>query len=157
MVGRSYFFMIVTLAASFVLQSFPLADFMSWFVPEWVLLIFIFWQLQLPGLVNFWWVWPIGLLLDSQQGTPLGTSVLGFTVVLYVMQSMYQRLKIFNVAQQTFVVFLLVCSYQLITYWGMLMMSDIQKPLFVWGPAFVSVLVWPWIYLLLLNLYQKLR
>ena len=46
MVGRSYFFMIVTLAASFVLQSFPLADFMSWFVPEWVLLIFIFWQLQ---------------------------------------------------------------------------------------------------------------
>lgn len=157
MTARIYVFMLITLAAGYILQYFPLADFMSWFVPEWVLLIFIFWQLKLPGLVSFWWVWPIGLLLDIQESTPLGTSVLGFSVVLYVLQLMYQRLKIFNVVQQTFVVFLLICCYQLITYWGLIIVSDSYKPLTLWMPSLVSILVWPWMYVALLSTYQKLR
>lgn len=98
MTTRVFLFLIISLGAGFALQYFPLADFMDWFVPEWVLLIFIFWQLQAPTLINFWWVWPIGLLLDVQQSLPLGSSVVGFAVVLYILQLMYQRLKIFNVA-----------------------------------------------------------
>lgn len=155
--ARIYMFMLMTLAVGFVLQYFPLADFMSWFVPEWVLMVFIFWQLKLPGLINFWWVWPIGLLLDVQESLPLGTSVLGFAVVLYVLQLMYQRLKIFNAVQQAFVIFLLICCYQLITYWGLLIVSDSSQPLTLWVPSLVSILVWPWMYVALLSTYQKLR
>lgn len=157
MTARIYMFMLMTLAVGFVLQYFPLADFMSWFVPEWVLMVFIFWQLKLPGLINFWWVWPIGLLLDVQESLPLGTSVLGFAVVLYVLQLMYQRLKIFNAVQQAFVIFLLICCYQLITYWGLLIVSDSSQPLTLWVPSLVSILVWPWMYVALLSTYQKLR
>lgn len=154
---RSYLFMIFTIAAGFVLQNFPLTELMNWFVPEWVLLVFIFWQLQAPSLVNFWWVWPLGLLLDVQQSTPLGTSVLGFAIVLYLLQLMYQRLRIFNIAQQMGVIFLLVCTYQLTTYWAVLITDDVQKPLSMWMPSAISMLVWPWMYLLMLNSYQKLR
>jgi cell shape-determining protein MreD len=32
-----------------------------------------------------------------------------------------------------------------------------HKPLSLWLPALVSALVWPWLYLLLSNTYQKLR
>lgn len=157
MMARTYFFAIVTLSAGYAAQHFPLTDFMSWFVPEWVLLIFIFWQLKLPGVVNFWWVWPIGLLLDVQQNTPLGTSVLGFSVVLYLLQLMYTRLKIFNVVQQAFVIFLLVCCYQLVTYWGVSVVGEPHRPLLIFGPSLVSILVWPWMYLILFSTYQKLR
>jgi rod shape-determining protein MreD len=155
--GRDVFFILVTLAAGFILQYFPLAEFMNWFVPEWVLLVFIFWQLQFPNVVNFWWVWPLGFLMDVQQSTPLGTSVLGFSVVLYSLQLTYQRLRSLNVAQQTIVVFLLVCSYQLVIYWAILIMNDVHKPLSLWTPAFVSVLVWPWMYLILHSIYQRFR
>lgn len=154
---RSYLFLIFTIAAGYVLQYFPLADFMRWFVPEWVLLVFIFWQLQAPSLINFWWVWPLGLWLDVQQSTPLGTSVLGFAIVLYVLQMMYQRLRVFNVAQQAGVVFLLVSCYKLTTYWAILIIDDVHSPLSPWMPALVSVLVWPWMYLLMSSMYQKLR
>lgn len=154
---HSYLFFIFTVAAGYVLQYFPLADFMHWFVPEWVLLVFIFWQLQSPGLLNFWWVWPLGLLLDVQQSTPLGTSVFGFAIVLYALQLMHTRLRVFNVAQQAGVVFLLVSCYQLATYWAILVIDDIHKPLSLWLPALVSVLVWPWMYLLMSSTYQKLR
>ncbi len=157
MTTRSYVFMIFTIAAGYVLQFFPLADFMQWFVPEWVLLMFIFWQLQASSLVNYWWVWGLGLLLDVQQSTPLGTSVLGFAVVLYALQLMYQRLRMFNVAQQAVVIFLLISCYKLVTYWAILITDDLQKPLSLWLPALVSVLVWPWLYLLLSSTYQKLR
>lgn len=153
----SYVFMIFTIAAGYILQNFPLNELVDWFVPEWILLVFIFWQLQAPSLVNFWWVWPLGMLLDVQQSTPLGSSVLGFAIVLYLLQLMYQRLRIFNIAQQMGVVFLLVCTYQLATYWAMLITDDVNKPLFLWMPAIMSTLVWPWLYLLMLNTYQKLR
>lgn len=154
---RGYLFLIFTIAAGYVLQYFPLVEFMHWFVPEWVLLVFIFWQLQAPSLINFWWVWPLGLLLDVQQSTPLGTSVLGFAIVLYALQMMYQRLRVFNVAQQAGVVFLLVSCYKLTTYWAVLIVGGVQSPLSQWVPALVSVLVWPWMYLLMSSIYQKLR
>lgn len=157
MTGRGYFFMFFTLSVGFVFQQFPLMDVMNWFVPEWVLLIFIFWQLQVPHVINFTWVWPVGLLLDAQQSIPLGTSVLGFSVVLYTLQVTYQRMRALNVAQQTIVVFLLVCTYQLVTYWAMVAMGSTYKPLYLWVPALVSVLVWPWMYILLLSTYQKVR
>jgi rod shape-determining protein MreD len=157
MFSRVYVFLVFTLCGGFILQYFPLVDFMAWFVPEWVLMIFIFWQLQAPKLINFWWVWPIGLLLDVQQGIQLGGSVVGFTIVLYVLQLMYQRLRIFNVAQQAGVIFLLLCCYKLVVYWAMIATGDMHKPLSLWLPALVSALVWPWLYLLLSNTYQKLR
>jgi rod shape-determining protein MreD len=157
MSSRGYVFIFLTLSLSFILQHFPLADFMQWFVPEWVLLVFIFWQLQTPNVINFWWVWPIGLLLDVQQGNLLGSAVLGFAVVLYVLQLMYQRLRVFNVAQQAVVIFLLLCCYQMVIYWATLAADDVHKPLSLWMPALVSALVWPWLYLLLFSSYQKLR
>ncbi|MFT6113362.1 MAG: rod shape-determining protein MreD [Oleispira sp.] len=157
MSARAYLFLIFTLGGGFILQYFPLADFMDWFVPEWVLMIFIFWQLQAPKLITFWWVWPIGLLLDVQQGIQLGSSVVGFAIVLYVLQLMYQRLRVFNVAQQAGVIFLLLCCYQLVVYWAMVATGDMHKPLALWLPALVSALVWPWLYLLLSSTYQKLR
>jgi rod shape-determining protein MreD len=146
MSARAYLFLIFTLGGGFILQYFPLADFMNWFVPEWVLMIFIFWQ-----------VWPIGLLLDVQQGIQLGSSVVGFAIVLYVLQLMYQRLRVFNVVQQAGVIFLLLCCYQLAVYWAMVATGDLHKPLALWLPALVSALVWPWLYLLLASTYQKLR
>ncbi len=154
---RSYIFILLSLAVGFILQYFPLVEFMRWFVPEWVLLVFIFWQIQAPKLINFWWVWPLGLLLDVQQGHLLGSSVIGFAVVLYALQLLYQRLRVFNVAQQAAVIFLLLCCYQMVIYWATLATNDIHKPLSLWLPALVSALVWPWLYLLLSSSYQKLR
>ena len=154
---REIIFVILSLCMGFILQYLPLADFMSWFVPQWVLMVFIFWQMHRPRLINFWWVWPIGLLLDVQQANFLGSSVIAFAVTLYVLQLMYQRLKVFNVAQQTLVIFLLICSFQLVTYWSVAIVDDINKPLSLWLPSLVSALVWPWLYLLLSSMSHKLR
>lgn len=154
---RDFIFLFASLCMAFILQYLPLSDFMSWFVPQWVLLVFIFWQMQRPTLINFWWVWPIGLLLDAQNANFLGTSVIGLAGVLYFLQLIYQRLKVFNVAQQTLVIFLLICSFQLVTYWSAIIVDDMNKPLSLWLPALVSALVWPWLFLLLSSMSQKLR
>ena len=144
---RESIFLFVSLCMAFILQYLPLSDFMSWFVPQWVLMVFIFWQMQRPTLINFGWIWPIGLLLDAQNANFLGTSVVGLAGILYFLQLIYQRLKVFNVAQQTLVVFLLICSFQLVTYWSVIVVDDLSKPLSLWLPALVSALVWPWLFL----------
>lgn len=154
---RESIFLFVSICMAFILQYLPLSDFMSWFVPQWVLMVFIFWQMQRPTLINFWWIWPIGLLLDAQNANFLGTSVVGLAGILYFLQLIYQRLKVFNVAQQTLVIFLLICSFQLVTYWSVIVVDDMSKPLSLWLPALVSALVWPWLFLLLSSMSQKLR
>lgn len=154
---RESIFLFVSLCMAFILQYLPLSDFMSWFVPQWVLMVFIFWQMQRPTLINFGWIWPIGLLLDAQNANFLGTSVVGLAGILYFLQLIYQRLKVFNVAQQTLVIFLLICSFQLVTYWSVIVVDDLSKPLSLWLPALVSALVWPWLFLLLSSMSQKLR
>lgn len=157
MTFRNYLVVFLTLCSGYILQYLPLTDFMNWFVPEWVLLIFIFWQMNAPKLINFWWVWPIGLLMDVQNANLLGTSVIGFAVVLYCLQLVYQRLRVFNVAQQTMIIFLFVCVYLLVTHWSNMLIDDMNRPFSLWLPALVSTLIWPWLYLLLSSLNQKLR
>lgn len=154
---QSYIVIFFTLCCGFILQYLPLTDFMSWFVPEWVLLIFIFWQMKVPRLINYWWVWPIGLFMDVQNANLLGSSVIGYAIVLYCLQLMYQRLRVFNVAQQTMVIFLLMCTFQLVTHWAGMLIDDVNKPFSLWLPALVSALVWPWLYLLLSSISQKVR
>jgi rod shape-determining protein MreD len=157
MTSRDYLFLFLSMCLGFILQYLPLASFMQWFVPEWVLMMFIFWQIQKPELLNFWWVWPLGLLMDVQQGTLLGMHVVSFAVVLYVLQMMHQRIRMFNVAQQGGTIFLLVCAFQMAGYWGLLLVEDSNKPLSLWTPALVSAVVWPWLQLVLSSTQRKLK
>jgi len=155
--SRDYTFLVLSLCLGFILQYLPLASFMYWFVPEWVLMMFVFWQMQNPKLMNFWWVWPLGLLMDVQQSTFLGTHVIAFATVLYALQLMYQRIRMFNVAQQAGTIFLLVCIFQMIGYWATLLVEESNKPLSLWTPALVSAVVWPWLQLILGNAQRKLK
>ena len=157
MTSRDYVFLVLTLCLGYILQFMPLASYVQWFVPEWVLMIFIFWQLQSPGSINFWWVWPMGLLMDVQQSTYLGTHVLSLAVILFALQLMSQRLRLYNVAQQAGVIFLLVCAFQMMGYWAIAAVDEYTQPLYLWTPALVSMVVLPWRQLVLGSAKSKLH
>ena len=149
--------LIVALSSAFVLQYVPLAGYFDWFVPQWVFLVFIFWQVGDARDLGAGWIWPLGLLLDCQSSQLLGSHVIALFTVSLLIQWAYQWIKSFNVMQQTALVFCLTLVYLLVTGGSHGLVDDMPYPLSLWLPALVSALVWPWLHLILHSLRYRLR
>jgi len=70
-------------------------------------------------------------------------------VVAYIAQSLYQRLRMFTVWQQSGIVFAIVGLSQLINFWIENIAGLADWSLWYLLPSVVSALLWPWIFLVL--------
>ncbi|MDK2778551.1 MAG: rod shape-determining protein MreD [Pseudomonadota bacterium] len=133
---------------AFVLEHLPMPDILLWLQPSWVLLAVTLMVLSAPATFGLWLALPLGLLLDVEHHSLLGTHILTLVVHIGLLQLLYRRMVMFNFLQQTGVVFVLVMVQQLLIYWGVALVSENVAPVTLWGPALTSALVWPWAYAL---------
>lgn len=131
---------------AFMLEHLPMPDLLLWLQPAWVLMVVTLLVMSAPQSAGLWIALPLGLMLDAEQNTLLGTHVLTLTIHIYLLQLLYRRMVLFNFVQQTGVVFLLVVVQQLLVYWAGALVSETMGPVPLWGPALTSALVWPWMY-----------
>lgn len=131
---------------AFLLEHLPMPDLLSWLQPAWVLMLVTLLVMFAPQTVGLWVALPLGLMLDAEQNTLLGTHILTLAVHIFLLQVLYRRMAMFNFLQQTGVIFLLVAVQQLLVYWAGAMVSDSMGPVPLWGPALTSALMWPWVY-----------
>lgn len=117
--------------------------------PEWVVLVLIYWNIALPHRVGLVVAWLIGLMLDVLLGDLLGQHGIGLVIVAYIAQSLYQRLRMFSIWQQSLIVFVIVGLYQLINFWIESVVAQAEWSLWYLLPSVVSALVWPWVFLVL--------
>lgn len=117
--------------------------------PEWVVLVLIYWVIALPHRIGIMVAWTIGLLMDVLHGSLLGQHALAFIVVAYVSQSLYQRMRMFSIWQQSLIVFAIVGLNQLINFWIESIAGLTDWSLWYLFPSVVSMLLWPWIFLIL--------
>ena len=131
------------------LSVLPLPDNLQWWRPEWVVLVLIYWIVAVPNRVGIGTAWVLGILLDVLEGNLLGLNAFSLTIVAYFALLLYQRIRMFSWAQQALTIFLLVALNQFIGHWikGVLGVS-VQTFMFL-VPAFVSALLWPWLFVLL--------
>lgn len=139
----SYWFIVLSLLAAAVLAVLPLTSALVWFRPEWLLLVLLYWAIMYPQRVGLLTAMVTGLLLDVLEGAPLGQNMLAMAIVVTLAGLMYQRLRVFTVAQQSLIVFLLVGLQQLIVQW----LQNVQEAgadsfLFLL-PALTSAVLWP--------------
>lgn len=117
--------------------------------PEWVALTLIYWVIALPHCVGLLVAWCLGLVLDVLLGDLLGQHALSLLLVAWIAQSLYQRLRMFTVWQQSAVVFGIVGLHQLINFWIERLAGQSAWSLWYLLPSVVSALLWPWIFLVL--------
>jgi len=70
--GKTFFVIGISLLMSLVLTILPLPAWASWWRPQWVFLVLIFWMLTLPYRVGLGVAWIMGLIVDLLLGTTLG-------------------------------------------------------------------------------------
>ncbi|MDA0272470.1 MAG: rod shape-determining protein MreD [Proteobacteria bacterium] len=141
------FFVSMTLAVVSLPDSVPAV--VGYLRPQWVVLVLIYWVIALPHRIGLVVAWMIGLMVDVLLGDLLGQHGIAFIVVAYIAQSLYQRLRMFTVWQQSLIVFAIVGLNQLINFWIESIAGLTQWSFWHLLPSVVSALLWPWIFLIL--------
>lgn len=138
---------LVTLFLCAWLEVLPLPDAIEYLRPEWLVLAMVYWAIALPHRIGVVWGASVGLFQDVLVGSVLGQHALAMTLVVYIAQSTYKRLRVFPPIQQSAVVFMLVGVFVILSY----LVQDFSgrallSPVSMLVPAVVSAVLWRLVY-----------
>jgi rod shape-determining protein MreD len=143
---------VLSFVVSFMLAIMPLPGWATVWRPDWVALVLIYWCIAIPQRVGIATGWLVGITRDVLNETLLGQQALGLCLIAYISVRLHRRIRLFPLWQQSMGVFVLITGDQLLRAW----IRGIQgQPLvdvsFIY-PALTSMLLWPWIFILLRDL-----
>lgn len=147
----------LSIIAALVLQIMPMPLLADQFRPDWVLLVLCYWTLALPNRVNVGVGFIVGLVMDILLGTSLGIHSFAICVCLFVLAANYQRLRNYSVWQQAMVIGILAALYHLVVFWIQHLLTDVYFLFNYLWPVLTSMLIWPWLFLLLRKVRRQLR
>lgn len=132
-----------------MLMIVPLPEHAAWFRPQFVMLVLIYWVLQLPHRIGVLTAWFVGLLMDVLVGGVLGEYALGMSLIAYFTYRLHSRIRMFPLIQQMFSVMVLVAVAQVLVVWVNYLAGDPYKFYLHWLPILSTTLCWPLVYLIL--------
>ncbi len=147
--ARGTWVIILSFLLALMLSALPLPEGLQWWRPEWVVLVLLYWIVAIPERIGLGTAWVMGILLDVLEGSMLGLNALALTLVAYIMLLLYRRVRMFTWLQQAMFVFLLVAINQIVSHWIKGILGGSVQTLMFLVPAFMSALLWPWIFVLL--------
>jgi rod shape-determining protein MreD len=149
----------LTFVVAMVLAIIPMPDSvpveLGYLRPQWVVLVLIYWVIALPSRVGILVAWSVGLIVDVLLGSLLGQHGIAFIVVAYIASSLYQRLRMFSLWQQSMIVFAIVGLNQLINFWIESIVGIGDWNMWYMLASVVSALLWPSVFFLLRYLRRQ--
>lgn len=149
----------LTFVVAMVLAIVPLPDSvpveLGYLRPQWVVLVLIYWVIALPHRVGIGVAWVVGLIVDVLLGSLLGQHAIAFIIVAYIASSLYQRLRMFSLWQQSMIVFAIIGLNQLINFWIESIVGFGDWNVWYLLASVVSALLWPSVFLLLRYLRRQ--
>ena len=146
---------IPTLIVALMLQMWPLPQWLEYARPEWVVLAMLYWALAMPEKIGVTVAWVVGLFLDVSQGAIIGQHAVGLVIIVFVINTQYQRIRVFSLAQQALVVLLLLLIKQLLVLWVSGMVGQAPDIGLYFLPALTGAIVWPWVFIVLRDLRRR--
>jgi len=146
---------IPTLIVALMLNMWPLPEWLEHARPEWVVLVLIYWALAMPEQIGVTVAWFVGLLLDVTQGAIIGQHAVGLVLVVFVINTQYQRIRVFSLAQQALVVLLLLLIKQVLVLWVSGMVGQAPDIGLYFLPALTGAILWPWLFVILRDLRRR--
>ncbi|MFB9885771.1 rod shape-determining protein MreD [Balneatrix alpica] len=142
--ARGGWLILASFLLALTLSTIPMPELLQWWRPEWVAMSLIYWVMAVPERVGVKTAWFCGLVLDLLEYSPLGANALGLTVVAYLTSLLHQRMRIFPVWQQAFVVLMLIGVHQMVRHWLQQWLGGSAESLIFMVPSLISALLWPW-------------
>ncbi len=154
---RNFPAILATIVVALILTLLPMPEWTGWARPAWVLMVLIYWTMTIPYQVNVGIAWTMGLILDVLTGTMLGEHALALTVVVYLTYRSHMRINMYPMIQQSFSILFFVMSYQFIIYCIQGFVGEPPLSHLYWLSSLTSMLLWPWLYVLLRDYTKWVR
>ena len=149
------------IAMSFIvaimLTALPLPDWAVNWRPDWVAVVLIYWCMAVPDRIGIFIAWFLGLLLDVQQGNILGQNALSMTLIAFLTINSYQRMRAYPLLQQAVLVCFYLLLYKLVMLLILVYLGLNKSDWTYWMPAITSMLLWPWLFIILRDVRRKHR
>ena len=138
-----------TLLLALMATIMPLPLSVDAFRPDWVLIVLIYWTMALPSRVNIITAWVMGFLLDVLLGSVLGVHAAAMAIAIFIVAENFQKIRNFSVWQQALITGVLSALYHLVVFWLQRFLIDITFLTSYLYPVIASIILWPWMFLLL--------
>ena len=149
------------IAMSFIiaimLTALPLPDWAVNWRPDWVAIVLIYWCMAVPDRIGIFVAWFLGLLLDVQQGNALGQNALSMILIAFLTINSYQRMRAYPLLQQAVLVCFYLLLYKLVMLLILVYLGLNKSDWTYWMPAITSMLLWPWLFIILRDVRRKHR
>ena len=147
-----------TFVIAVCLSILPLPAWFDFFRPEWVSIVAVYWCIAVPRVFGVGSAWCVGLILDVATGTLLGQNALGLCMVAFIACRLYQQIRTSPLSQQAVVVMLLIGIKQTIVLWVYGAIGRLPSDLlFYFTPTLLSLIIWPWAFIMLRNIRRHYR
>ena len=141
----------LTLVVALLLSVMPMPEQMEIGRPLWLALVLTFWAIHFPQNIGVLTAWCVGIAQDVLYGTLFGQHALALVIIVFLVLTLQQRLKVFPLWQQSFALLVIYGLAQLVLLWlGTLSGMRPEINYYAW-PVLISYLLWPWLYLVLVN------
>jgi rod shape-determining protein MreD len=156
------FFILFFILLAFPLSVVSLPTFLWWWRPEFLVLLSIYFALEVPEKFGVICAWLVGFFLDIVEGNVLGQTAIALSVVVYIVLLQYQRIRMFSLLQQMALIGMLVGIAQLLGYWIQMLAVQISdappsmRGMHFLQPAISSALCWPIIVIVLARIRRLL-
>lgn len=149
MIGLTFLF-------AFILMILPLPNGFDRYMPDWLLLVLIYWTMALPTVVNVFTAFFAGVIADLLMGTLWGEQAFALILVTYLVVKFHQRIRVYPLTQQMGVIFLFVLFYKLVILTIQDFLGLLPHPFSLyWVSLLTSTLIWPWIFILLRDVRRR--
>ena len=149
--GKAMLLMWLTLIGALLLSVAPMPEHLEMSRPLWLALVLTFWAMHYPHQVGLLTAWSLGVAQDILYGSLFGQHALSLMLVVFLILTLQQRLKLFPLWQQSCALLIIYGLAQLVLLW-LSTLSGMRPELSYYAvPVLVSCLLWPWLFLLFNN------
>lgn len=157
MLAHNGLIVILTLLLALIASIMPMPLSIDAFRPDWVLVVLLYWCLALPSKVNVITAWVCGFILDVLLGSTLGVHAGAMALSVFIIADNFQKIRNFSLWQQSLIIGVLASLYHLIVFWLQRFLSDaVFLPSYLY-PVITTVVIWPWIFLLLRKVRRNFK
>jgi len=149
MISHHSVVILFTLLIALMATIMPMPLSVEAFRPDWVLIVLMYWCMALPTRVNVITAWVMGFLLDVLLGSVLGVHAAAMAITVFLMANSFQKIRNFSLWQQSLIIGVLATLYHLIVFWLQRTLIDVTFLMSYLYPVITSIVLWPWVFLLL--------
>lgn len=126
------------------------------FKPAWLVLVLMYWVISIPNRISIGWAFILGILWDLVLGSTLGIHALVLSVFTYLLAANHLLFRNLSLWFQSLLMMVFIFAIRLSIFFVELVVNTAQfQSQEIFG-AIISGILWPWVFLFLRKIRQKL-